>query len=298
MNMNRRSNTAIAIAITAIFGWSFLPALAAMSSIFMETEPLVPTLGREFVVRIFVASEQPVNGYEISVSFRPNELELVRTDTARSLIDIWPKQPLVYTSGDVNWKGASIEPFAGERGELLALHFRALPGISTTTLNIRRETALYLANGKGTKVVPELRTMVIEFAPPDDVGTPTTEEAASPDDVPPDISFLALENDPITPGQKLFSFQARDRESGIATVERRDRSWFLWSDWRPTRNPDALTAGVWEAELRITDHAGNVARAVARDWRTAGAKSAIVFLVIALITGIVRITVIRRRRRE
>ncbi|MEY4731651.1 MAG: hypothetical protein RL681_597 [Candidatus Parcubacteria bacterium] len=285
-------------AATAVFLTYPAHAIAAGATIFLENEPKTPVEGREFVVRVYASSDQPLNGYELAVSFEPNKLELLRTDTARSIIDIWPKQPLVYASGDVRWSGASIEPFVGDRGELFALHLRALPGASTTTIGIRRETALYLANGKGTKITPQAQELSMTFVPaaggeePGSVDVPLQ----SLDNAPPVISFFALEQDPITPGQKLLSFQTSDSESGIANIEARARSWFLWGGWWPTRNPDALPSGVWEAELRITDHAGNVAQAIIYDWRTAGAKGGIMFLVIVLIVWIARAVLVRMRQ--
>jgi hypothetical protein len=280
----------------ACFASLAAPSHAATPNVFVEFEPAAPVAGAEFIARVFVASDQPLNGYELVVSFVPNDAELIRTDTSRSLIDVWPKQPTVHVGGLVRWSGASIEPFSGERGELLALRLRALPGATHTVVNVSRETALYLANGKGTKIAVPSREFAAQFGgAPSGGPLPETDEL-SHDTTPPEIPFIALENDPITAGQKFLSFQTNDRESGVAQIEARTRSWFFWSAWHPTRNPDALTAGVWETQVRVTDHAGNVSLAVVRDWRTAGTKIGILLGTVAMVLAALFWTVRSRTR--
>ncbi len=271
-------------------------AAFAASSIYIETEPAVPAAGNEFVARVYTQSDQPLNGYELVVSYDTTAAELVRADTSGSLIDVWPKQPTVYAGGVVRWSGASATPFVGERGELMALRFRANVDASTVAINMDRGTAVYLANGKGTKVPVAPREFLVQLGP---AGSGS---GAGPglevDIAPPEIPFIALERDPITPGQKFLSFQANDRESGIEKLEARTRSWLWWSSWRSTRNPDALVASVWSAEVRVTDHAGNVALAAVYDWPAAGTKGGMLALGIAALAWFVRALYALLRRRE
>lgn len=266
----------------------------AASSVFIETEPAIPAAGSEFVARVYVQSSQPLNGYEVTVSFSPGDVELVRTDTSRSLIDVWPKQPVEYNDGRIQWSGASIAPFIGERGELFALRLRAI-STTSTTVTVRSGTAVYLANGKGTKVPITPREFRVELGPAQSDSGP--QPGAEVDAAPPEIPFIALEPDPITPGQKFLSFQASDRGSGIANLETRTRSWLWWSSWRPTRNPDALVANVWSAEVRVTDYAGNVAVVAVYDWPAATTKGGMVVLCIAAFAWLVLLLHSRLRRR-
>ena len=289
----------IGFALSAVLLSYSAPSIAVGATVFMESEPKTPAQDREFIVRVLVSSDQPLNAYDVNVSFPTDETELIRTDTARSLITVWPKQPEVSTNGVVRWKGASTEPFTGERGELLVLHLRARAGASQATLSVLSQTALYLANGKGTKVVPAPSEFTVVLAPATENGTVPQEELPKVrDSAPPDISFIALEKDPITSGQKLLSFQANDEESGVANVEIRTRSWLVWSGWRATRNPDALPSGIWEAELRVTDHEGNLTTAIVHDWNVAGAKGTMALLGIAIMFWLVLFSTswLRRKR--
>jgi len=215
---------------------------------------------RSFEVEVVVDSDELLNAYALGISFDTASVSLESVNTAGSLITIWQTQPKIDTGGSIKFNGASIKPFSGTDGMLLRMRFRAKEGASSTMLTFLRNTAVYLANGKGTRIVPETQSMTMELDKIEgNASASGTEDvdASNLDKNAPIITFASLGVDPVNLDQKLFAFLATDDKSGIRLVETRSRSWFAWSGWQTAQNPMAYGKNIWTVELRITDNAGN-----------------------------------------
>jgi len=271
-----------------------LPTLAFASSSLKLVGPATVRPNEEFEVHARVDSDQALNAYRLTLSINPNEVDLVSVDNSHSLITVWQQLPLVSRGGAITFNGASIEPFLGTKGELLTL--RLIPHANATSTVIRYigTSAVYLSNGKGTKVVPgftPLRVVFSASAPP----VPRPPHTA-PDFGPPTIKYAELAPDPINPRQKLLAFSVADIDSGIKLVEGRSRSWFSWSNWSLIRNPTAFSNDTWAVEMRVSDTAGNIVEATIYDQRALLTKS--IWLGIAVVLILVIGFIIARRRKR
>ncbi|MDP2598342.1 MAG: cohesin domain-containing protein [Candidatus Liptonbacteria bacterium] len=238
-------------------------AHAVSASVYFSAPEPAPALGGEFAVRVLVDSDQPVNAYVVRLNYDPGKLELLGSDNSRSIIDIAQGVPEISAVGSVSFKGGSSRPFEGTAGELLALRFRAREN-GLTELRFA-DAAFYLANGKGTKIIPTAPGAELSVGGEPQAIIPG-QTSKSGDVTPPEIIFLALVKDPLNSDQKLLSFSVRDSGSGVRDIRYRSRSFILSSSLAPAINPVALTNDVWAVSLEIEDNAGNRAEKTVYDW--------------------------------
>jgi len=287
--LNRTAKTFAALSfIFVVLGvGAFFGRARAISIKTYFNAPEEVAIGQEFPVKLLVDSDQPLNAYSIGVVYPKENLELLGFNNSRSIIDVWQKQPLVFEGGAVKFSGGSIAPFSGEKGELLTINLKA---IKTGEVTLRFENAtFYLANGKGTKVIPatkELNLSIEQFV----AGRRVVAAPQEFDITAPEIKFLSIMPDPFNNNQKFLSFSVYDADSGTKNVQFRSREWLFWSEWQNAVNPTALKNNVWAINFKVIDSSGNVSEKVIYDWSAfwmqiafvAGALAAIVFVSIFL----------------
>lgn len=255
---------------------------AASIRVYFDAPPEV-VVGQEFPVRLLVDSDQPLNAYAISLRFPEELFALANFNNGNSLINVWQNQPIVFVGGDVKFAGASFTPFNGNGGELLVVNFRAKDaGEARLTF---KDAAVFLANGKGTKVVPRAEPAAIRIKKGEGgvVYRGLTDISAPIDKAPPEIKILSLDADPFNSERKLAGFVVADAASGIKEVSFRARKYIFWSDWQPARNPISVSSRVWSVEIMVSDNAGNVAERIVYD------RGAFTWLIVkaAFIIGVV-----------
>ncbi|RJP43096.1 hypothetical protein C4587_03000 [Candidatus Parcubacteria bacterium] len=261
------------------FFWSRASEAASIRFAFPEGDIAV---GDEFRARILVDSDQPLNAYSVTLSFPEEFLRLVRPDNSNSIIDVWQREPVVFLKGVVSFSGGSLRPFRGEGGELLSLHFKVLEA-GETELRFG-DSAVFLANGKGTKAIPERENATIAVSSSEGGGGMRADELD--DTIPPEIAFASLVPDPFNPAQKLLSFSVRDRDSGVGETLARAREWLFWSDWEKVANPTAYPGGVWAIEFRARDHSGNISDRTLYDAGALGGRAALFLILIVLASAV------------
>jgi hypothetical protein len=274
-----------AIYVFSIFYFLFsATVMAEVATVYIDPGEGALLLGQEYEAKVLVDATQALNAYSVAVGFDPAQLEFVRTDTSRSIIDIWQTLPDASREGTITFNGASITPFTGVRGQLFSIWFRARESLVSTTIRVG-VSAVYLANGKGTKVIPDIRNASFARAEAGDEALLPYPEAPSEDTSPPTITFLELAKDPINPEHKLLGFSVRDEGTGIREVRARSRTWFFWSESQPAQNPMAYPGGVWAVQFTAIDHAGNTVERTIYDTRALIVKLASVTLVLVVLWG-------------
>jgi hypothetical protein len=243
--------------------------------------PIAPS--STFSVKILVDADRLANAYSATLHFG-GPVELLRTNNANSIIVLWQKNPTV-ADGAMHFEGGSLEPFAGIGGQLLSLDFKATA--TGTAVFSFSDASIYLADGQGTKIMPDEKKAVVSIA--ENLVEPATSSAPSEttltgatDVVVPEIQFLAIVNDPSSGGstwltasnQKLLSFLVSDASSGVKDSFVRYRTAAFWSDWRLAANPAPLPGNAWEISLRVEDNAGNVVERTLYDWPAFGILAA------------------------
>ncbi len=229
---------------------------AASQSLYFSAPSGTIAVGSEFPVKILIDSDQPLNAYVVTFSYDPGVLTIVGFDNGKSIIDVWQGQPAVSENGSVGLRGGSVTPFSGKGGNIITVNFRAV-GEGEPMLAFGN-SSFYMANGKGTKVVPQTADLKFQILSAGAVTStlPVYEEAS--DIAPPTIKYLSLVQDPFNSGQKLLSFMVSDPDSGIRETLVRTRSLLLWSDWIPAQNPTAIPLSAWSIGFRAIDNRGNI----------------------------------------
>jgi len=217
-------------------------------------------LGAEFQVDLLVQTDQPVNAYSINFVYPANNLELIRIDNSKSIADVWRDSPRVFEGGRINFNGGGLEPFSGDGGLILSIIFKAIQ-LGEVRFNFE-DSSLYLANGKGTKVEPSLDDLTIKIREGNGEIL-----AQNVDNNPPEVDFISIIEDPITPDQRILSFKVKDEESGIKETLIRTKHWLWWDDFEEVPNSLALSKGAWAINFRVVDNQGNISEKFIYDWK-------------------------------
>lgn len=242
---------------------------------------------QEFEVKLLLFTDQPINAYSIKFMYPKNLVELLGFNDANSIIDIWQTQPQVTLGGDISLKGGSIKPLISGEGLITTIKFKALT--SGKGEIIFDKSNVYLANGKGTEVVPGTENFSLNII--ENPGGILTQEPKAVDETPPAIEKLSVIEDPINTNQKLLSFIVKDDVSGIEKVYYQTKSWLWWGEIKPALNPTAFSSNIWAVNFRVVDNQGNISTQTIYDWSVFVKKvfPIIIFLVVIFFLVINRI---------
>lgn len=118
--------------------------------------------GSEIAVRLLFDSARPVNALSLKLHYPPEILKPLRINDRRSIIGVWPERDWQPVSGRLQLAGGLLQPFSGAAGEIIEIVFQATnEGRAGLTLT---ETAVYYADGLGTRVEPENETVEIAIS--------------------------------------------------------------------------------------------------------------------------------------
>lgn len=270
--------------------------VVASQSIYFSLPSGTIAVGTEFPVKILVDSDQPLNAYAVAFSYSGESLTLLSFDNSRSIIDIWQGQPLASEAGGVTLHGGSLTAWSGNGGNIITVLFRAAKE-GPVTMQFGNSSA-YLANGKGTKIIPQSADLKFAIAAAGAASSslPLYEEASEM--TPPLIKYLSLIQDPFNSDQKLLSFMVSDPESGIKGTFVRTRSFLFWGDWKSAQNPTAIPLSVWAIGFRAVDNRSNVAEKTLYNpsaFLRPGALTVVIIFIISLF--VIGLIIIKRKGR-
>ncbi|MDO8516249.1 MAG: cohesin domain-containing protein [bacterium] len=267
------------LVLFSIFYFLFSGTAHAASFQFSFDGPKNVAVGEEFAVAAFLDTDQPVNAYVLNFGYDEKSAQLLGFDTSRSIIDVWQSQPTVLEPKVI---GGSTVPFQGTRGELLTMRFKALrEGAFLLRYN---NPALYLANGKGTKVIPATQEYGAKIVT---VGEPISDKRLAISDHLPEITLISFTDDPFDQDHRLLSYSVRDGGAGIISVAYRSRAWFFWGRIQPAINPSTVPANAWSAMLIVTDGNGNMVRKTIYDWPSFAKGPMALLILLGLVTAFI-----------
>ena len=230
-----------------------------------------------FGVRILVSSPDPVNAYDVELAYDASLVAVEEVNTAGSIISVLPR-PIQAAGGSIVIKGGSTSPFQGEGGELARIQLRPV-GEGVALFSVVKAVA-YAADGAGTLVALTTEPFGVRVTPGSFIAYEQAlpELAANRDASPPEITTVAIEENPLQFGERLLVFAAKDQETGVARYEARDRAWIIWSPWREAVNPYPVGDDAWAIQLKAIDNGGNASLATVYQFENALWKVLVVLL--------------------
>lgn len=205
----------------------------------------------EFLVRLLVESEVPINALQATVFYSSDILELVSLNTGSSVVDVWVQNPDTKKAGTVFFEGGIRNIFQGRDGEVASFVFRVKrPGVAQVSV---RDASVYYADGKGARTEAHHS---IAFVTSNERGALLSFQ--NTDAKKPEFKEISLAENPIEK-RDMVAFDVRDEGSGIKETQFRYRTGLLWSEWLPATNPVRLAEKTWVFQLKATDNLGNVA---------------------------------------
>lgn len=247
-------------------------------------------IGSEFEVKLLINTLEALNAYSVEFKYPEENLRVLGLDDSRSIIDIWQTRPTV-SGNTIHFSGGSLSSLANRNGELISIRFAAT---KEATVELRFSgISVYLADGQGTKVIPETNILNFTILP----GQAPKAALGILDTIPPEIKLVSFVPDPFDETRKLLGFTVYDRASGVKEILSRARSNIFWGPWQETKNPTAFPQNVWSIELKATDNQGNVTRITVYDWREFW-KSPLAIFLVAIIALFLAVNIVRRARRK
>lgn len=138
--------------LVVAFCW-LLPNVVNAASLSIVGESTNGQIGDSLTARVVLdAGSIAVNAAAAAVVYDTNVLQLVKIDSAKSIISNWVRTPYEARPGRVQFEGVAVDPgFNGSLGELLTLQFRVKQRLATT---VKLSEGRVLAHdGAGTDVL-------------------------------------------------------------------------------------------------------------------------------------------------
>ena len=216
----------IAILMFLAFGLAIFPETLFAASAYLNSNSQNVYPGDVFVVEVRISSpDELINVVDGTLFFDSKKATVKELSTGGSVFSLWAEQPSFSNSkGTVRFVGGVPDGFKKEGGLVLKIIFLATnEGKFTGVLG--NDSAAFLSDGKGTKVILETTPIVISIAkrPPQALPKDEWQNLVGKDETPPEfIEALISRDSRIFDNQYFVSFFANDTDSGISHYEARE----------------------------------------------------------------------------
>lgn len=234
---------------------------ASAASLFFQNETKEAKAGDVFIVDVKLSSPaEKINVAEGAIFFDQNILEVGNLSTGDSAFSLWTRPPAFSNqAGKIVFAGGVPNGIMAQEATVMKIAFKAKrPGASLLVFS--DDSALYLNDGRGTKMKPQLESLGISIAQESGEKSDAWQSLVASDKTPPQKLEVALGQDPsIFDNQFFISFQALDEESGIKSYEVKEGE----GEFVPTESPYVLKDQSRRSIVlvRAIDQAGNVSLA-------------------------------------
>ncbi len=223
----------------------------AQAKFYFQTSNSTLAPGSEFNIPVYLDTDTKANALDIEISYPKDKIKFLDSSNARSIVDLWQVKPKMLPNGNIGFSGGMIQGFAGTKGLIITLSFRALSAGDANLSFVKKD--LYLADGKGTKMSPSTSPLTLSVKEGEKV---VVIEESHGDKTPPDLTLTVIKNN--GENNTLLVFNATDPESGIKLTEARFKKWFSYGEWVEVQNPILYSRDIWQAELRTQNNEGAI----------------------------------------
>lgn len=152
MGYKRKFSLLIGIlCIFSVFLLAQFPKTAEAATLSISPATGTFTVGSTFDVSIFLNTEgRPVNAIDATISFPPDELQLVSPSAGKSVIGVWTAQPVINNQiGKITFQGGIPGGINVSSGLVTTLTFR-VKAVGTAAVKFGDNSRVLLHDGKGT----------------------------------------------------------------------------------------------------------------------------------------------------
>lgn len=242
-----------------------LPLSASAASLYLDPDTGTYGPGDTFITNIRMNPEGDcVNAAEVTLSYPSQNMRAADFSKGSSILSLWVQEPKIDTkAGTVTFSGGIPGGYCGRiQGDPSVTNVIGKVVFTVTDTSARRaairftNSALYLNDGRGTKIVPQFHDATIDLAEePRQASNPWLAEVGA-DTIPPDPFDVQIESTRGVFGGKYYIvFTTVDKQSGIDHYEVVENG-----SWARAKSPhllpdQSLRGGI---EVRAIDKAGNI----------------------------------------
>lgn len=201
----------------------FLPKLVMASSVYLDATSENVNQGDVFLVTLKVSTQnKTINAVEGTIAFDSDKLAIKEVSTGGSIFSLWPV-PATFSNeaGKLNFVGGAVRGYKGDNAEILKIIFLAKKE-GAAQVAVQPDSALFLNDGKGTKISFEKQPLTVVIAQKDSTTEPKDEwqPIINKDTNPPEpFEVIIGQNSAIFGGNRFISFFTTDNESGLDHFE-------------------------------------------------------------------------------
>lgn len=242
-----------------------LPVTASAASLYLEPDTGTYGPGDTFVTNIRMNPDgECVNAAEVTLAYPTQSMRAVDFGKGSSIFSLWVQEPKIDTkAGTITFSGGLPGGYCGRiQGDPSLTNIIGKAVFTVIDAGARRadirfiDSAVYLNDGRGTKVVPEYGDASIQLvSEATQSGNPWLAEVGA-DVTPPDLFDVQVESTRnIFNGKYYIVFSTVDKQSGLDHFEVVENG-----SWVRAKSPhlladQSLKSGV---EVRAIDKAGNI----------------------------------------
>ena len=264
----------ILISVVSVFS----PFLVYAQSLNLSSPKVSYNVGDNFFASLNInTAGNSINTVSGKIIVPTDKFAISEVRFGNSIISLWVEKPTInHTTGEIAFSGGLPGGYNGSSGPILSIGLKAK---KTGSASVKPSDFIVLLNdGLGTQLqnltLGSLNLSISSAPPPKPVSKPEEKKEETKqiyelpaDSVPPEeFTPLISRHHTIANNKYFVSFNAIDKDSGIAKYEVREELWILSkisklfiSDWRQGITPFVLKFQLWKSKIivRAYDSAGN-----------------------------------------
>jgi hypothetical protein len=261
---HRRVAAYIAPIVVILF--TYVPIVASAASLYLDPDRGMYGPGDTFILNVRLNTDgECVNAADVTLTYPPESMRAVDFGKGGSILSLWVNEPAIDTAkGTITFAGGVPGGYCGRiQGDPSLTNTLGKVVFSVTNagagkadIAIARTSSLYLNDGLGTKITPEIGKTTIQLLPGATLNENPWLRQVGDDKVPPE-SFDVLINSVygVFGGRYFAVFSTVDKQSGVDHYEM-----VINGAWQRVTSPHVIDESTLRGgvEVRAIDKAGNV----------------------------------------
>lgn len=283
---------------------SVFPHIAGAQSVNITAPSASYEAGNTFIVSVSLnTAGKSINTVSGTIDIPSDKIQMQDLRYGNSIITLWVEKPAYNASnGTISFTGGVPGGYAGSNGPILSFTARAKTA-GPAVISIL-EAKILLNDGQGTEVTASKGAFTVTVTPATvkpKTETPKQEIKQEASETPKDETapepFLPVvaRDESIAEGKLFISFNAVDKDTGVAYYEVEERPWLISgiisyfnAPWDRAEPPYVLRRQWWPGKVivRAIDQAGNTREAVVETPFQTGFAFALFIFALALGGGL------------